>query len=262
MHTSIGCAQVDVHEIPIDTGGAPVDGFETYYMLITPGINCMGQIFKSTGEDDGKPDSFTEVYMLTNFDIASYEDLGDRMARNTGPENWRGVGYGSRIFPITSDLNLEGYFETLCIPMTNDEGFFTVKTDPKPFIHFKSTYCDYLETQIETCRDTSSYMTCPLNDLNRFSFKNAINDTDFPIRTLAKQYNYAGQDNSLAASKRDAIQEMYDASHCARVFRFRVKEGTKFKFDLIQILNFNLTLHLGCEVFKHLTPTELIWRRR
>lgn len=233
MATSIGATQLNTHELDIETGGAPINGYETYLIFVMPGLNTLASIYYSKTAVDGNPAGYQFHSEMTNYELCSFNDGTTHMVKADAPANWRGVSFGSKLYPVSSDLEVDGYFETFCFPLSTSPADFAPMTlGGKTRMHFTPDYVGNLEAAIEVWRDTPSYKTGPIGTMSKYEFRQNVNDPEFPICHLSNGYNYPGQQLPAYASWRDAIMETMDLSHTVRCFRIRSKIGLKLRLEV------------------------------
>lgn len=258
MECSIGFQNLSVKEFSHEALNS-ADSLNLTYIIMSPSIDAPIKIVRPV-----KTDTVTE---LTDYDFnAGIDHMIDssnwKLSLDTtnatryagdkfNPIYWRQVSQAINICPFNSSVTQNGYFECFSLPLPQllrSHRYATSSTN-NTFCVLDNEYVQSMEQNLNSLRDSKSYVSGSLNDLKNFSFRQLVNDTDHSPIGLPDTYKI---DNPAGAA-----QYLMDLQFQIKVIRIRAVQETRFLLKHVQNLEFQFPFHSAIRAFQTINESAV-----
>lgn len=261
MNTSIGYQNFYSQEVTFDNQGDIEQNMNMHnaYIIMLPAI--MSPFIMNhpivTATADTPVYTYSNEKLLTDLSQCQFSDTLKGL--NTNPMYWRQVSQGLRIMCIESETDSQGYFESVSVPTNTLTKYIQIHTETIPVgtagqgIFKMPTLNDRfykdLETAANNWRDSKTYACGTIRDIQKFEFRQVVNDTDHSPTFLQDEYDPT-----------DVVtfaRECFDTQFQTRIIRLRFKPGTRFLLNGIQNLEFQFPFNNVQRAFETVNNAEV-----
>jgi hypothetical protein len=187
------------------------------YLIIYPGLHTLMSVYQFT-------DAVTVINAFEKKENheATISQNGTTYTYNGFPTNWRIVSQGLRLLNVSSDLDQNGFIESVSLPLPLNPNDWEWDGSN---LRLTKDHILQLETNHGQWQNSISYKQGDMKEFNTLQMRTLVNDSDHEPRPNNKTYNTANL-------SREIITDFMDHNMMMRVIRIRTRPATNFTVNL------------------------------